>query len=66
MPEEYFINELASYIGSDIEINTNRDAIDGLLEEVKGKRVTIVELVDYNSKKHTNFSIDEINFVRIL
>lgn len=66
MIERFFREELARNIGSDVEINTDTFVIDGLLENVNGNVVTVMEAVEFGSKVYRHVSLDAIKFVRVL
>ncbi|MEK5174991.1 hypothetical protein NST63_17490 [Heyndrickxia sp. FSL W8-0496] len=66
MAEAYFKDELASYIGSDIELGMQSEMTDGLLEEVNNNGVRIARWINYGSKINNDIALDTIHYVRIL
>lgn len=66
MAEAYFKDELASYIGLDIELGMQSEMTDGLLEEVNNNGVRIARWIDYGLKINNDIALDTIHYVRIL
>ncbi|MCI1590437.1 hypothetical protein [Heyndrickxia oleronia] len=66
MAEAYFKDELASYIGLDIELGMQPEMTDGLLEEVNNNGVRIARWIDYGLKINNDIALDTIHYVRIL
>ncbi|UOR11546.1 hypothetical protein [Halobacillus amylolyticus] len=64
---ETFAAELATRIGSRVEVATNNNLIEGLLSTVTADLVLVVEVDSgYGSNNKQFISVDAINFVRFL
>lgn len=61
-----FSAELASRVGSRVEIATDTNLIEGVLTSVSAELVIAVQVSGYGPGNTVYISIDAINFVRIL
>lgn len=66
MAEKMFRDELAKHIGSDVEVSTNSELVEGILKEIQKDLVTVIELIEDGSTTKNELKIGEINFVRLL
>ncbi len=66
MYEKLLIDELLRQVGSDIEVSTDTVEVEGLLEEINGDIVTLVEPLEYGSRGYRYIPIEAINFIRVL
>ncbi|UOQ94519.1 hypothetical protein MUO14_06080 [Halobacillus shinanisalinarum] len=67
MFEETFAAELATRIGSRVEVATDNNLIEGILSTVTVDLVLVIEVdVGYGSNNKQFISVDAINFVRFL
>ncbi|GAB3064514.1 hypothetical protein [Virgibacillus ainsalahensis] len=65
MFEETFAAELATRIGSNVEVVTDNNMIEGLLSTVTPDLVLVIEVTGgYGDNAKLYISVDAINFVR--
>jgi len=65
MFEENFSAELANRIGSNVEVTTDNNMIEGLLSTVTANLVLVIEVnTGYGDNTNLYISIDSINYVR--
>ncbi|MUK87445.1 hypothetical protein GMD78_03400 [Ornithinibacillus sp. L9] len=65
MFEETFVEELATRIGSRVEIATDNNFIEGILSTVTEELVLVIEVSNgYGSSTIMYIAVDAINFVR--
>ncbi|QDP39288.1 hypothetical protein [Radiobacillus deserti] len=62
---ETFAAELATRIGSRVEVATDNNLIEGILSTVTEELVLVIDITNgYNENTKLYISIDAINFVR--
>lgn len=66
MFEATFSEQLASMVGSRVEIATDTNLIEGVLVSISSELVIAVEVSTYGSGLTVFISMDAINFVRTL
>lgn len=65
MFNETFIAELASRAGSDVEVSTDNNLIDGILSTVTDDMLLVIEVNDgYGDNTRVYVPIPSINYVR--
>ncbi|UFU00033.1 hypothetical protein KO561_03450 [Radiobacillus kanasensis] len=65
MFEETFAAELATRIGSRVEVATDNNLIEGILSTVTAELVLVIDISSgYNDNAKLYISLDAINFVR--
>lgn len=67
MFEETFAAELATRIGSRVEVATDNNLIEGILSTVTEELVLVIDISSgYGQNEVLYISVDAINFVRFL